>query len=349
VTKQILEFPSFLYLHIWCMLFLSCGPDGSRQVSNQFPPIAMKLTIQNFDRENLIFVAQLFVRALTDTVKVEKMEILHPTFVCPIEGVSKEAIVLLKGQLDTLSTGFEILQRASFKLKAVVYGSYYRGRLKISNVCYAYFFFDGERYLTGYESSDMLGKEKKDGSKISTDDLRVFDEMRHSDSLNCRYEIIGKSPFAQDKTKIIESAFNFIRQENQTYPSHPDIQLGGKIYEYYNLNDSLLGYIIDIRSDSLSGYVTLNSDAQEIGKAYYNYSISSKLCEICRKAEIKINDLEKDIISGNSRLILLGDQGLCLELPESLVFKYEFSTIRLSDLRPIRLSDFIGKSKARVE
>jgi len=132
------------------MLLQFCSGAGKQPAPNQFSPIDMRLEIQDFDQQKQVFKANLFVKSNTDTVKIEKLEILHPSFVQPMDEMRKGAVALLAGEADTLSTGFEINKKASFKLKAVVYGSYHSGRLKISNVCNTYFFFDGEQYLTGY-------------------------------------------------------------------------------------------------------------------------------------------------------------------------------------------------------
>ena len=175
--RQIFKFPWLFCLLGYIMISQSCGRAKKQPAPNQFSPIDMRLEIQDFDQQKQVFTAHLFVKSNTDTVKIEKLEILHPSFVRPIGEMRKGAVALLAGEADTLSTQFEIHQKTSFKLKAAVYGAYYGGRMKISNVCYAFFFFDSEKYLIGYEIKDILGKKKRDGSKISKKDLGIYNQI----------------------------------------------------------------------------------------------------------------------------------------------------------------------------
>jgi hypothetical protein len=159
------------------IISLSCCHDSKSKASNHILPILMKLEIWDFDQEHNTFLGQMVIQSLIDSARIEKMEILHPSYVIPSIDERKNSINLLKGELDSLTIKFKITEKKSFKLKGAIYGSYYSGRLKISNVCYKYFFFDGEQYLTGYEINDILGKRKSNGSKITKNDLRVFNNI----------------------------------------------------------------------------------------------------------------------------------------------------------------------------
>jgi hypothetical protein len=119
----------------------------------------------------------LAVESEIDSVKIEKLEILHPTYVLPSGNPNKGSLVLHIGMTDSLLVTFRIIGEKSFKLKGSVYGSHNDGRSRISKVCYLYFYFDGQIYLITQDILDLLGMKKASGDSITKDDLRVFNRV----------------------------------------------------------------------------------------------------------------------------------------------------------------------------
>ncbi len=160
----------------------SCSQEHYNIQTNAYVPSiksSMRLTSMN----DTIGIS-LIVSSMRDSIYLEKVEILSPSYVKWLSGYTLLHQVLQKGDSLVLKPSFVLEKRESFKLKAVIYGDYQTNGFpqKIGEVRYLFFLRDGTGFIVEDDPKRLVGRRKTDGSTIRDEDLRIFNQVESETS-----------------------------------------------------------------------------------------------------------------------------------------------------------------------
>ncbi len=161
-----------------CILLFGCHTT-SRKVadSSEFVTIKMIMRVDGYNKNTRDLKIILVIESVIDSVIIDNIDLLHPSYVERISPDHETNILLQKDEMHKFMSNFKIHRMESFKLKAVVYGSYNYGRSKISYVKYLYFYRNGDVFIITDNVNELIGRKKKSGDRISREDLSIFNRI----------------------------------------------------------------------------------------------------------------------------------------------------------------------------
>lgn len=157
------------------LIFLTCSSVADKNVDSysKYPiNINMIHVLENGKLE-----LTLEVKAEQDSVKLEKLEIMYPSFLVANNFVRSKPILLNSGEKSKIKQILNITQNKSFKIKGIAFASHKSGNQKIDIVTYLFFFWDSDHFIVASEPKDLIGKKKKNGELINKDELSVFNQV----------------------------------------------------------------------------------------------------------------------------------------------------------------------------
>ncbi len=145
------------------------------QLSIPEPAIEVKMAAREIDLQKNLLNVKLSIKSLKDSVKIDFIDIEHPSFLTQLPEIELIPFELIKGNAQTIVKNYSITKSESFKLKGIVHATYKKTN-KISEIGYLYFYFTDGEYLISENINDIVGKKKKNGEEIKKEDLRIFNK-----------------------------------------------------------------------------------------------------------------------------------------------------------------------------
>lgn len=142
--------------------------------------IEVKMRSSGIDfMQNLIQV-KLSIKSLNDSIKIDAIEIEHPSFLTLQPNIELSPFKLVKGEAQSIVKSYGISKTESFKLKGIIHATY-KETNKISEISYLYFYYTDGEYLISDNINDIIGKRRKNGEEIKMEDLRIFNKTEVED------------------------------------------------------------------------------------------------------------------------------------------------------------------------
>jgi hypothetical protein len=164
-----------LTLIIICVvIIIGCSAEIQKLSIENILPLDINFKLNHLEQD---ITVSLIVTSLTDSIHIERIEVLLPSFTKIISTNQKENILLRKDGVDTLAVSFNVKKMESFKIKGLVFGNYNNGCNKIDEVRFMYFLKDEKGFVVETDAHKLLGKKKSDGTVINMDDLNIFNQV----------------------------------------------------------------------------------------------------------------------------------------------------------------------------